>query len=48
MASAYRTNQLKDNTQNVRLEFDGDELEPDDEVQNTELTDLDCVEVHVL
>ena len=29
------------------LDFDGERLQPDDEVQHTELSDMDCVDVHL-
>ena len=38
--------QLDDST-TIRLEVDGDRLDPDDEVQNTDITDLDCLDVHI-
>lgn len=31
----------------VTLEFDGEPLEPDEQVQNTEIEELDIVNVHI-
>ncbi len=38
--------ELDDSTA-VALEFDGDRLTPDDEVQSTDISDLDCLDVHI-
>lgn len=31
----------------VSLEFDGERLNPDDEVQQSEISDMDCINVYV-
>ena len=45
--NAFRTQyKVAANTQ-VTLMFDGEELEPGQDVQDTELEDMDCIEVHI-
>ena len=34
--------------QSLRLEFDGEDLEPDQEVQSTDLSDMDVIDVHII
>ncbi|KAK3710286.1 hypothetical protein LTR37_010352 [Vermiconidia calcicola] len=47
LIAAYRKTFQLDSGQSVSLEFDGERLNPDDEVQSTEISDMDCLDVHV-
>ena len=46
MSAYVKTNLTSD--QAVILELDGERLNPEDEVQTTDIADLDCVDVHVV
>ena len=45
--AAYCKQHNIDTDRSVSVEFDGDRLDPEDEVQSTEISDMDCVEVHI-
>lgn len=44
---ACRTNFDLGKNQSLFLEFDGERLNPDDQVQSSEISDMDLVDVHV-
>lgn len=44
---AFRREKNVPDEKDVTLHFDGDKLEPDDKVKDTELGDMDSVEVHI-
>ena len=48
MMAACRPHFNVGDKQSVRLEFDGDRLEPDQEVQSTDLSDMDVIDVHIV
>jgi len=33
--------------QSLWLEFDGERLDPDDQVQTTDIVDMECIDVHI-
>ncbi|PNS17710.1 Actin patches distal protein 1 [Sphaceloma murrayae] len=47
MANAYRREYKISDDKEVVLKQDGEELEMAEEVQNTEIEDMDCIEVHI-
>lgn len=47
IAAAYAKKILHDPERQVRLEFDGEQLDPDEQMQGTEIEDMDIVIVHV-
>ena len=44
---AFRREKNVPDEKDITLHFDGDKLEPDDKVEDTELGDMDSVEVHI-
>ncbi|KAK5173683.1 uncharacterized protein LTR77_002364 [Saxophila tyrrhenica] len=47
IANAYRKSHHLDDSATISLELDGERLNPDHEVQSTDISDLDCLMVHV-
>ncbi|KAL2072488.1 hypothetical protein VTL71DRAFT_11831 [Oculimacula yallundae] len=47
MIDAFRSSNDVPDNQGITLHFDGDKLDPDDKIEDTELGDLDSVEVHI-
>jgi hypothetical protein len=48
MMNAARRNFKLDESRQIHLEFDGERLEPPEgEVKDTDISDMDCIDVHI-